>query len=157
MRTKLSVRRWTAVLATCGALLSSQAWADDAKGMHAPGLSTERAVCANLVHGEVLERTDLFFGMNRSQGGVVTPQEFQDFIDGKVTPRFPDGLTVVEAKGQFRGASGSTEREDSRILILLYSLDKRTNDLIEQIREDYRVEFGQESVLRVDESSCVSF
>ncbi len=88
---------------------------------------------------------------------MVTVEEFQNFIDTKVTPRFPDGLTLVKAEGHFRGASGIAEREDSRVLILLYELDRHSNDLIEQIREDYKAAFAQESVLRVDESSCVSF
>ena len=157
MKMGTSARSWTAALILCGALISSYARADEAKGARPEHLSGERAVCAYPIRGQVFERTELFFGMNRPDGGVVSPEEFQGFIDTQVTPRFPDGLTVVVAKGQFRGTSGVTEREDSRILILLYTLDRQKNALIEEIREAYKNAFEQESVLRVDESSCVSF
>jgi hypothetical protein len=46
----------------------------------------------------------------------VTEEEFRAFLDEFVTPLFPDGLTVVKADGQFRGADGVTieERQTER-------------------------------------------
>lgn len=37
---------------------------------------------------------DEFFGRNRP-GGEVSEEQFQKFLQTVVTPRFPDGLTVV--------------------------------------------------------------
>ena len=49
-------------------------------------------------------------------------------------------------------------REGSVFVILLYPVnDKGIGTRIEEIRESYRNTFEQESVLRVDGESCVSF
>jgi len=49
-------------------------------------------------------------------------------------------------------------REGSVFVILLYPADDQGNSTrIDEIREAYRKTFQQESVLRVDGESCVSF
>jgi hypothetical protein len=105
-------------------------------------------------------RTELYFGTNKDDGSVVSEQEFLGFVDRQITPRFPDGLTLVTALGQFRGSRG-IERERSMLLILLYPVDtaRSSGQKIEEIRRAYIGEFRQESVLRADEplSECVSF
>src|SRR5512134_1895359 len=58
-----------------------------------------------------LVRDVVYFGRNRPDGGVVSDAEWQGFLDEVVTPRFPAGLTVVAAAGQWRGGSGAVERE----------------------------------------------
>jgi len=83
--------------------------------------------------------------------------EFQNFIDTEVTPRFPDGLTVLSGIGQFRDSAGTIIQEGSKLLILLYPFNKKSNLAVEEIRTEYKEDFQQQSVLRVDEQSCVSF
>jgi hypothetical protein len=106
-------------------------------------------------------RTELYFGSNRPNAPAVTAEEFQNFLDTEITPRFPDGLTLLTGLGQFRGSSGVVERERSMLLILLYPLDtaRSSGEKIEQIRALYESRFQQESVLRADEPvfECVSF
>ena len=68
-------------------------------------------------------RTELFFGTAKADGTVVTDLEFNLFIDDTVTPRFPDGLTLLKAAGQFRDASGTVVKEASFVLILLYPVE----------------------------------
>jgi hypothetical protein len=105
-------------------------------------------------------RTELFFGTDRP-GGAVSDQEFHAFTDAEITPRFPDGLTLLPGTGQFRGADGKLVAERSMVLILLYPVRAESDSgaKIEQIRELYKKKFSQESVLRVDEPdpSCVAF
>src|SRR5262245_9277744 len=48
----------------------------------------------------------LYFGMAKPTGGVVTQEEWDDFLRVTVTPRFPEGLTAWPASGQWRGADG---------------------------------------------------
>lgn len=108
--------------------------------------------------GEIWARTELFFGSAKPDGTVVTAEEFQQFLNEQITPRFPDGLTLLVGLGQFRGSSGTIEQERSMLLILLYPLDMRSsNRKIEEIRETYKRLFQQESVLRVDSLGKVSF
>jgi hypothetical protein len=101
--------------------------------------------------GERFARTELFFGSSRPEG-EVTDAEFQQFLDGVVKPRFPDGLTLLAGVGQFRGADGIPVDERSRVLILLYPDDARgeNSKRIEEIRAAYKSQFRQQSVLRSD-------
>jgi hypothetical protein len=107
---------------------------------------------------EAFARIELFFGLSRPSGGVITEEEFKAFVDGRVTPRFPDGLTVLAGSGRFRNASGTIVAEGAKLLILLVPIrDARAHEKIEAIRYDYRWQFQQESILRADAASCVSF
>jgi hypothetical protein len=101
-------------------------------------------------------RTELFFGTAKSDG-VVTEEDFNKFLDEVVTPLFPDGLTVIKADGQFRGADEVTIKEDSFVLVLLYPLDgqKASSKSIDFIREEYKRQHQQESVLRADDPFLV--
>ena len=102
-------------------------------------------------------RTELFFGTAKPNGIAVTEQEFLEFLDRVVTPRFPDGLTLLKGDGQFRGEDEVIIREESFLLILLYPLQgfRQSSGKIETIRELYKEHFQQESVLRVDDPLAV--
>lgn len=103
--------------------------------------------------GERFARTELYFGTGRANGQPpVSDAEFQGFLDGTITPAFPDGLTVIKGRGQFRGADGVTIEEDSFLVILLYPVaaKQESSGKIEAIRNDYKEDFQQESVLRSD-------
>jgi len=139
--------------------LLNVAWAFDADTARTPNSNAlnERQFCTNQIHGEIFLRTELFFGLSRADRPEVSEEEFQAFIDTEVTPRFPDGLTLINGKGQFRDSRGTTVQEKSKLLILLYSFNRETNQAIETIRNEYKNDFQQESVLRTDEQQCVSF
>ncbi len=103
--------------------------------------------------GESYKRTELYFGGNRPDGTPITPADFELFLDKEVTPAFPDGLTWLEAHGQWMGG-----KEDSYVLIILYPFtDRQANRELEEIREDYKDQFDQQSVLRADSVERVSF
>ncbi|WP_267241478.1 DUF3574 domain-containing protein [Streptomyces sp. PR69] len=110
--------------------------------------------------GSPFIETRLFFGTERPDGGPdVTDRQFMAFVDRYVTPGFPDGLTVQEGRGQWRDAHGVIERERSYELILFYPVADswKSHAAIEQIRKEYKAQYGQESVARVDESVRVDF
>jgi Protein of unknown function (DUF3574) len=106
-------------------------------------------------------RTELFFGTEKPEGPPVSDDDFRGFLDSQITPRFPDGLTVVKGDGQFTDSAGEIIKEASFILILLYPIEnvRDSNRRIESIRRCYLRQFDQESVLRVDDpfASWVSF
>jgi hypothetical protein len=118
---------------------------------------TANDFCERTLQGEPFARTELFFGLSKSNGSVITEKQFQRFLDQKVTPRFPDGLTVLSGQGQFQNSSGTIDKEGSKLLILLYPFSLAKSRAIEEIRRDYKKIFQQESVLRVDKQSCTSF
>lgn len=107
------------------------------------------------VASEPFVRTELFFGTDREDGPDVTEAEFREFLDGVITPAFPDGLTLLTGDGQFCcDSNDDIVKERSFVLVLLYPLRQRreSDRKIEQIREDYKSAFRQQSVLRVDAS-----
>ena len=107
---------------------------------------------------EVWARTELYFGTNKSDNTEVTDTQFQNFIDNEVTPRFPDGLTLLTGNGQFRNSAGVLIREKSHVLILFYPVQtKDANKKIQDIRGAYKSYFAQESVLRADSLTLISF
>jgi len=115
-----------------------------------PAISRQAARQALACAGPFV-RTDLFFGSERPDGPAVSVRQFRVFLDGEITPRFPDGLTLLIGDGQFRNAAGDVIRETAFVLTLLYPRSARdSSDRIEEIRNLYKDRFAQESVLRVD-------
>ncbi|AXB44358.1 DUF3574 domain-containing protein [Amycolatopsis albispora] len=122
-------------------------------GVAAAGPSTSDSVA-----GDAYKRTELYFGSVKADGSEVTPEEFELFVDKEVTPSFPDGLTRLEGNGQWRNSTGEIIKERSYVLILLYPFgDRAANGEIQEIREDYKRLYDQESVLRADSTEKVSF
>jgi Protein of unknown function (DUF3574) len=116
-------------------------------------------LCKTMSSSRVFTRTELFFGLAKPDGSEVTEAEFQRFLNREVTPRFPDGLTLLSGRGQFKNSGGVIVREPSRLLIVLYPIEalNRSSQKIEQISKAYKDAFREESVLRTDEQTCVSF
>jgi Protein of unknown function (DUF3574) len=104
-----------------------------------------------------LVRDVLYFGRNRPTGGEVADADWDAFLGAVVTPRFPDGLTIVEAHGQWRGRSGIVERERTELVTLLHPADTISQRAIEEIATEYKRRFGQEAVLRERLGACTRF
>jgi hypothetical protein len=111
--------------------------------------------CASLPRNAWVRDT-LYFGLSRP-GGVVTQAQWQAFVDTEVTPRFPDGLTVWPAAGQWRGAGGAVAREDSRVLDIVHPSGPDFDAKLRAIRDAYKAQFHQESVLKVREAVQADF
>lgn len=111
-------------------------------------------ICAG---GDVMIQTTLWFGLSKPQGGTVSSLDWMNFIDTEVTPRFKQGLSVYDAKGQWLGGNGQLVRENSKALLLIHGIDAQSNADIEELRTLYKKRFSQESVMRVDAPACVGF
>jgi hypothetical protein len=104
-----------------------------------------------------MRRLELLFGLTLRDGRKVSPPEWEAFVDAEVTPRFPDGLTVLKGYGQWRTKSGNIARVNTNVLVIWYWPGAESEGKISAIRTAYKSQFGQESVMRVEGSSCVSF
>jgi hypothetical protein len=108
--------------------------------------------------GEQLAIHDtLYFGTGIPEGGVVSADAWSMFLATAVTPKFPQGFTVSEASGQWRGNDGSIVKETSYVLQLVHSDDGTSEQAVVQIVSAYKTEFRQEAVLRVKARACTSF
>src|SRR3954449_2190666 len=85
-----------------------------------------------------MQKTELFFGLSRPDGGAISEQVWQGFVDDAVTPRFPDGFTVIDGAGQWRGADGRIVHERSKVLLLLHPRDAATMRKVDEIRAAYK-------------------
>jgi len=104
-----------------------------------------------------MARLEMLFGTSRSHGTPVTEEEWTRFLDTEVTPRFPAGLTVLRGPGQWRSNDGRLAKEQSNMLVIWHEPTAQADAKIEAIRAAYKQRFDQESVMRVDSMSCVSF
>ena len=103
-----------------------------------------------------MARLELLFGTGRKEGGAVGEAEWQSFLDAEITPRFPDGLTVLTGYGQWR-SDATLLKEGTRLLLIWYPQAPDRDGQIEAIRGAYKRRFGQDSVLRADGQACVGF
>jgi len=109
-------------------------------------------VCGSATQSQV--RTTLYFGMSRPTG-AVSELEWQLFLRDEVTPRFPEGLTVWDAQGQWKGKAG-IEQERSKVLLLVHPDASKARAAVLELIDHYRKKFDQESVLWETAKVCVA-
>lgn len=99
----------------------------------------------------------LFFGRSAADGREVSDEEWAAFLAEVVTPRFPAGLTVLDAAGQWRDDSGTIQRERTKVLWILAAPGEETLRLIDEISQEYERRYNQDAVLRIHGTACASF
>ncbi len=105
-----------------------------------------------------MRTAQLFFGQNIGGKPGVTDAEFRKFVDEELTPRFPQGLTVLDGGGQWKGPDQKLIREASKVVVLVLPQRALTTGLkLNAVRDAYKQRFRQDSVLIVTQSSCASF
>jgi hypothetical protein len=104
--------------------------------------------------------TKLYFGLglaDQPERGISEAQ-WRAFLDKEVTPRFPDGLTVIDVYGQWQGKQETTpERLHSKLLVIYYPDTPDNRGKVEAIRAAWKQRTGDQSVLRVTQPADVSF
>jgi hypothetical protein len=91
-------------------------------------------------------RTTLYFGLGRPKG-MVSELEWQIFLRDEVTTRFPNGLTVWDAHGQWRSSEGGIGHERTKVLLLVHDETNEAREAVQLVIARYRKAFDQESVL----------
>ena len=126
---------------------------------HAGSSSSPVPVASCEAGDSLLVREVIYFGRNRPSppGGEVTDAEWQAFLQEVVAPRFPDGFTIMDATGQWRGASGVVETERSEVVIILHPGTAAAVQAVDQVIAEYKERFGQEAVLRERNPTCARF
>ncbi|HET6638958.1 MAG TPA: DUF3574 domain-containing protein [Gemmatimonadota bacterium] len=91
----------------------------------------------------------LFFGRDIPGGGMVSDEEWASFLQEIVTPRFPQGLTVWRADGQWLDEAGRTVGEPVLVVEVLHPPGAEHDRAMAEIADEYARRFRQEAVLRV--------
>ena len=100
----------------------------------------------------------LFFGRSMKGGALIDDAAWKAFLAETFTPRFPDGLTVISASGQWRQRStGKVIAEPSTVVEIVTDGSPADFEKFDAIRTDYKSRFAQESVGLVTNLSCASW
>ena len=90
---------------------------------------------------------DLFYG-------AVSDADWASYLAEEVTPRFPDGLTAVDAAGQWSNPAGVVTRERSKLLILIVFDAPGHVPKVQAMIDAYLKRFHQQAVLHTEHAVC---
>jgi hypothetical protein len=97
-------------------------------------------------------RTEIFFGIAPAEaeglGLSAAEGTWRAFLDEEVTPRFPDGFTVLDAYGQWRADEKSEiDRIRSRVLVIVHPATPAKRAGIDALCAAYKTRTGAKEVL----------
>lgn len=96
-------------------------------------------------------QTDLYFGQLKPDGGMVSEQQWNEFMDQHISRVFPQGSTVLSATGRwYDTAAQKLISEPSHIVTTIHPQSPKLDRQIDSLRALYKVLHQQQSVLRVD-------
>jgi hypothetical protein len=99
----------------------------------------------------------LFFGRSIPGGGTVTDEEWAAFLRDVVTPRFPGGLSVWRAEGQWLDSRGTLEHEQATVVEVIHPASPAVDAALGEIADEYKRRFRQDAVLRITTPVRVRF
>jgi hypothetical protein len=104
------------------------------------------------------EVAELLFGRKIGDRLGVSAAQWGRFVDREISPRFPDGLTVFDARGQWRDSARKTiVHEPSKVVEIVLPGKPDDGDRLAAIAQAYKSAFRQQSVGIVIRGACVSF
>jgi hypothetical protein len=100
----------------------------------------------------------LFFGQDIEGNAPVSVKEWRAFLRDVVTPRFPDGLTVYDGRGQWMNPkTRAIAREKTKIVEIAAPDSPDFRARIADLTTRYRDRFHQQSVGIVTTFGCAGF
>lgn len=118
------------------------------------------SACTSLPHRDGLRDAHLerlYFGRNIGDTAVVSDAAWAGFVREVITPTFPEGATVWDAAGQWRAPDGTVVREKSFVVELLHLVTPDVERRVQQVMDEYKRRFAQQSVLRMVTNVRASF
>ena len=107
--------------------------------------------------GREMFRTELIFGLTRDNGEPVTEVDWQKFVDDAISVWFPNGFTVVDGLGKWRGPDGKVVDERSKVVVIFHDGDVKMFKALDEVGLMYRQRFGKQAVIRATGQSWVTF
>jgi hypothetical protein len=108
--------------------------------------------------GKPQQVAELMFGRRTGDRIGVSNAAWARFVDREITPRFPDGLTIINASGQWRDPSRNRiVREPSKLVQIVLPGKDEDQQHLNEIAAAYKTRFHQQSVGIVVRAACVAF
>jgi hypothetical protein len=105
-----------------------------------------------------MQQVEILFGRNIGRRLGVSAAAWTRFLAREVTPRFPNGLSVLDVAGQWRDkGSGRVLREPTKLVVILTTDDAPADDKIADIVAAYKQRFHQHSVGVITRPVCAAF
>src|SRR5689334_5594016 len=84
-------------------------------------------------------KSEIYFGSHMVDGQMVGDQAWEEFVTQVIGPRFPAGLSILDA----RGRSGATAVLDRvRVLVLVHPNSPEAQARLDAIKAEYKKRFG---------------
>jgi uncharacterized protein DUF3574 len=107
---------------------------------------------------QTMATAEMFFGRKIGDRVGVSEAAFAQFTAREITPRFPDGLSVIDARGQWRDTErGTVVREPSKLVLITFHDDAQKRADLGAIADAYKQQFSQQSVMTSIRTACVGF
>jgi hypothetical protein len=108
--------------------------------------------------GKPQQVAELMFGRNAGNRMAVSDAAWARFVDREITPRFPDGLTILDARGQWRDSGRKRiMREPSKLVEIVLPGKDEDQRYLGEIAAAYKSRFHQQSVGIIVRPACVAF
>jgi hypothetical protein len=104
-----------------------------------------------------MQVTRLYFGQSQD-GKPLAAGQWEDFLARNVTPRFPGGFTIYDARGQWQDSKTKTiAQEATRVVEIATPDSPDARRRIAELASLYQTRFHQGSVGIVSASACGAF
>jgi hypothetical protein len=108
--------------------------------------------------GKSQQVAELMFGRKIGARIGVSNTAWARFVDREITPRFPNGFTVIDALGQWRDTDhNKVMREPSKLVQIVLPGTDEDQQRLGEIAAAYKVRFRQQSVGIIVRPACVGF
>lgn len=108
--------------------------------------------------GEAWVESTLYMGRGLADGRMAADADVQAFVAETIVPAFPDGFTIVDARGHWRDSrTGRAAGETTVVFVVAHPPGPDADAALHRIADAYIERFGQSAVLRSDHPVCVTF
>jgi hypothetical protein len=91
-----------------------------------------------------------------STKGRINERALRRFVDQEITPRFPNGVTVVDGGPQWTGKDDRLIRESAKVVLIALPAGGDAHDRVEAVRAAYRARFGLETFVVMPPPACMA-
>ena len=112
------------------------------------GMSPQPAAAQGAPSTDAL-KSEVYFGLRAADGKLVEAQDWEKFVTEVVVPRFPEGLTVIEASGRSGGSPGILN--PTQILVVVHPNSGEAQSRLQEIKAEYRKRFAGTGIFHTDQ------
>lgn len=100
----------------------------------------------------------MYFGQDIERQAPISASRWNAFVREDITPRFPDGLTIYDARGQWMNPkTRAIGHERTKVVQIAVPLAPSLDAKIADVAAAYRSRFHQQSVGIVTNTGCGAF